>query len=484
MYMSVCDVILAIPPVDFSLLNSVNGRRTRRAGYYLYYPPLGLCSIAGSLRAAGFGAAIMDGGFEDGWPAPLLRRVQAENPAIVGLLVTTPGLPVSFQTIRSLRELKKKKGLRFEIVVGGPHISCDPEIVTDLDADYGVAGDGEDAVVKLAALLINDSGELADIPGLIWRQDETLKMNPPAAHDAVAAYPPPDRSLLDTRLYFNPFTPAPTTTAISARGCPFQCLFCSRSASMGAYRPRPVDAVLDEMHAIRDAGYGFVSVIDETFTFDRERAAALCEGMLRLGPGFKWSCQTRIDTMDDETLSLLRRAGCVNISFGVEAGQTNTRNQMGKPFDDTRAARVFAACRRLGISTNAFFMIGNPGEAAADVREGVAFAQSLRPDYAVFNIATLLPGSIYYQQLVEAGKIKRDVWPRYMRGEVPLPLLSESLDKPQLVALLNEAYRAFYLRPEFILRRLSALRSPRQAWHLARQGMTVIGDYVLSAGAR
>lgn len=482
--MSAHDVILAIPPVDFSLLNSVNGRRTRRSGYYLYYPPLGLCSIAGSLRAAGFGAAIMDGGFDGDWPEPLLRRVQAENPALVGLLVTTPGLPVSLQTIKALRELKKNKGLRFEIVAGGPHVSCDPEIVNDLDADFGVAGDGEDAVVKLAQLLINQAGDPADIQGLIWKQGESLRINEPAPRDAVAAYPPPDRSLLDTRMYFNPFTPAPTTTAISARGCPFQCLFCCRSASMGAYRPRPVAAVLDELRDIRDAGYGFVSIIDETFTFDRERAAALCEGLLRLGPGFKWTCQTRADTVDEEMLRLLRRAGCVNISFGVEAGGANVRGDMGKNFDDARVAGVFAACRKLGISTNAFFMIGNPGEDAAAVRGGVAFAQSLRPGYAVFNIATLLPGSVYYQQLIEGGKIKRDVWPRYMRGEAPLPLLSNTLDKPQLVALLNEAYRAFYLRPEFILRRLSALRSPRQAWHLARQGMTVIGDYVLSAGSR
>lgn len=477
--MDTCDALLIIPPFDFTMLNSVTGRRTGRSGYYLYYPPLGLCSMAGALRARGFRAQVADGQFERDWPGALIERVRAHKPALVGVLATTPVLPVVHELVHALRELRENARLDFRIVAGGAHVSCDPGIVPDLGADYGVVGDGELAVCALADMLVRGHGGPEDAPGLVWMREGELIRNPPSPPAAVREYPPPDRTTLDRNKYFNPFMPAPTTTVISARGCPFQCLFCCRSQSMGSYRPRPVEAFLDEAAQIRAQGFGFVSVIDETFTFDKKRAAALAEGLLRLGPGFAWSCQTRADTVDEDILRLLKRAGCINISFGVEAGDNAVRGAMDKGVDDDAFTRAFSLCRKIGISTNAFLMIGSPGEDRAGVRRSVEFAKKLRPDYVVFNIATMFPGTAYYDRLIADGAADRSIWTRYMLGQAPLPVLNETLGKPELVALLNGAYRSFYLRPAFMARKLARLRSPGQALHLARQAATVIGDYVM-----
>ena len=479
--MKPCDVLLIIPPFDFTMLNSVTGRRTGRSGYYLYYPPLGLCSMAGMLRARGFAAAVHDSQFERGWPRELLCRVREQKPALVGVLATTPVLPVVFELVQALRQLRDSGELDFRIAAGGAHVSCDPDIVSDLGADFGVIGDGELPVAALADLLVHGRGRLEDVPGLVWMQDGALRRNEPAPAAAVRSYPPPDRSVLDRNKYFNPFLPAPTTTVISARGCPFQCAFCCRSQSMGSYRPRPVDAFLDEVAQVQAEGYGFVSVIDETFTFDKKRAAAVAEGLLRLGPRFAWSCQTRADTVDEDILRLIKRAGCINISFGVEAGDNAVRGAMDKGVEDDHFLRAFALCRKAGISTNAFLMIGSPGEDHAAIARTVDFAKRLNPDYVVFNIATLFPGTAYYDTLIKEGKADRSVWPEYMHGRAPLPVLSRTLDKPGLVALLNRAYRSFYLRPGYMIKKLASVRSPRQIWHLARQAATVVGDYVMKS---
>jgi radical SAM superfamily enzyme YgiQ (UPF0313 family) len=479
--MDACDVLLIIPPFDFTMLNSVTGRRTGRSGYYLYYPPLGLCSMAGALRAQGYAAGVADAQFDRTWPGSLLDRVRAQRPALVGVLTTTPVLPVVHELVQALRTLRETEKLDFRIVAGGAHVSCDPGIVPDLGADFGVVGDGELPVCGLADLLVRAQGRAADVPGLVWVEDGVLRQNEPAPANAVRDYPPPDRSVLNRNKYFNPFLPVPTTTVISARGCPFQCAFCCRSQSMGSYRPRPVEAFLQEVEQVQAEGYGFVSIIDETFTFDKKRAAAIARGLLRLGPKFAWSCQTRADTVDEDILRIIKRAGCINISFGVEAGDSAVRGAMEKGVDNDHFVRAFSLCKKIGISTNAFLMIGSPGEDRAAVQRSVNFAKKLDPDYVVFNIATLFPGAAYYDALLEKGAVDRDIWTQYMRGQAPLPVLNEDLGKPELVDLLNRAYRSFYLRPAFMAKKLAAIRSPRQMWHLARQAATVVGDYVMKS---
>ncbi len=472
--------ILVIPSFDFTILNSVEGQRTRSAGYYLYYPPLGLCSIAATLRAGGFGVSIFDGQFERGWPGCLLRKVEEESPALVGILTTTPALPVVKHLVSELRALRERTGAAFKIAAGGPHISCDPDIAPELGADFGVIGDGEEPTLALMEILSTESTDYKNAPGLLWTENGNLRRNPPSPPGAMMNYPIPARELLNRDKYYNPFFPAPTTSALAARGCPFECSFCCRSHAMGVYRARPVDAFLEEIRRVQEQGYGFVSIVDETFTYDSARAAAIAEGLLALGPKFKWSCQTRADTADAKTLALLRRAGCINMSFGVEAGDPAVRGRAQKSISDNVFQRAFSLCREAGISTNAFIMIGNPGEGEAEIERSLEFARKLDPDYAAFNIGTLFPGSRFYEQLLNDNKIDRSVWTKYMNGEIDLPLLSDRLDKAALSALLRRGFMEFYLRPAYIMKRLAAMRSPRQIWHLARRAGTIVGDYVFS----
>ncbi|MFA6448499.1 MAG: radical SAM protein [bacterium] len=466
-------VLLVTPPFDFSEMNTAGGRGTKQAGYYLLYPPIGLCSIAASLERAGFEAAVIDGQADAGGEEELLRLIEAARPDIVGFSVTTPALPVVARLIRATRER-----LGVPIVVGGPHVSCDPQIVTALGADYGVVGDGEEPMVALAESLLRGAPLDPEACGIVT----PASTDPPCPALAdLNAIPSADRKFLrNPDAYFNPFIKTRTTMLITARGCAFHCSFCCRTPSMGEYRPIDEEKVFAEMEQVSRGGHGFVSIIDETFTYDRERALRLAREMKRRGFGFKWSCQTRADLIDAELLREFSAAGCVNISFGVESGDPDAREEMDKKIPDAAFERAFAGCRDAGISTNAFIIIGGPDETPETIERSIRRAIELEPDYVVYNVGTLFPGTREYEQRIAAGEVDRTIWDRYLRGETQMPALSRRLGREELAEYLRSGYTRFYMRPRYILKKLGSVRSARDIFVLARQARTVIADYVVS----
>ncbi len=489
--MSFPDILLISPPFDFSEMNTDNRSGTKQAGYYLFYPPIGLCSVAASLRAAGFSAGVIDGQADAATEEELIRLVESEKPRIIGIGVTTPALRVVARLVGALRTR-----VGAPVVVGGPHVSCDPEIVDALGADYGVVGDGEGPMVSIAESILRGkqlSGDEAGIvtpESFVGRPDDCNaseggnRCSRPTVIPAIAdldAIPPADRGFLrNPDVYFNPFVKARTTMLLTARGCPFHCSFCCRTPSMGEYRPVAFERAAAEMARVAADGYGFVSIIDETFTYDRERALRLAREMRRRGFGFRWSCQTRADLVDAELLREFGAAGCINISFGVESGDASAREDMDKKISDAAFEGAFAACRKAGITTNAFIIIGGPDETRETIARSIRRAVELDPDYVVFNIGTLFPGTREYEKRAAAGEIDRTVWDRYLRGESPMPSLSRGLDRSELAGYLRRGYTNFYLRPRYILKKIASVRSARDVLVLARQARTVVTDYVVS----
>ncbi len=465
--------MLIVPPFDFTIINSDKSRGTKQAGYYLYYPPLGLCSIAAVLEKAGYSAAILDGMVDAASERQMLDMVLPMKPKIVGFNVTTPALPVIWRMIKAVKER-----LGVPVIVGGAHISCDPEIIREIGADFGVVGDGETPMVRIADHLLKGVPLDPQEPGIIT-PDAPVPVSPAFAD--LSSLPVPARNKLrNPRAYFNPFVNKPTTTLLSARGCPFMCTFCCRTVSMGDYRPLDLEVVLDEMAQVESEGIGFVSLIDETFTYDRERAIALARGMRGRGFRFRWSCQTRAELADEEALREFRAAGCINVSFGVEAGDDSERNRLDKKIKNSDYERAFDACRRTGITINAFMMIGAPEETPENIIKTIELPLQLEPDYAVFNVGTLFPGSREYHNRLADGSIQREIWNSYMKGEADLPVLSKTLDISELSEYLRKGYSKFYMRPRYIWKKLISIRSAREVLVLARQARTVVTDYVIS----
>jgi radical SAM superfamily enzyme YgiQ (UPF0313 family) len=424
------------------------------------YPPLGLLYIAAFLERRGHAVDILDLISTPLDGARLGERIRGSAPAIVGVSALTFNLPLALAVARAAKAARPEA----LTVLGGPHPTLYPAETAALPGvDYAAVGDGE----PILAALAEDARPGRDPPGLVHAASPALG-DPRSAAQTVdrEAAPPPARHLVDGRAYRSIASRRlPMTTVVTGAGCPGACIFCSVDRKRRPYF-RSAEHVVEELAACRRDGYREVMFFDDLFTFDRERTARLCELMLARGLDLSWDCRTRVDRVDPELLRLMRRAGCFRVQYGVESGSPEVLRTLRKGFTVDRAEAAIRATREAGIAASASFMIGSPGETAADVERTVAFALRAAPDYAQFTITTPFPFTELYRMGLARGLYREDYWRAFARDPDPAfapPYWEETLDARRLRRLQRDAFRRFYFRPRYALRQLRSLGSLSEA---------------------
>jgi radical SAM superfamily enzyme YgiQ (UPF0313 family) len=203
--------------------------------------------------------------------------------------------------------------------------------------------------------------------------------------------------------------------------------------------------------------------LDDTFTVDRRRVLEMCRLMKERGIDVELSCLTRVDTVDEEMLRALKDAGLRSISFGVESGDQRILDRMNKRVTVAQIRDAFALCRRLGIKTTAFFMIGHPDETLESVDSTMRLVREISPNWFKTNILTTYPGSPMYDELVRSGKIG-DYW-REMTADLRprrTPEICAAIGRRELKAMQNRINMMPYLRPSYLASAFSA--RPKQVY--------------------
>jgi radical SAM superfamily enzyme YgiQ (UPF0313 family) len=173
----------------------------------------------------------------------------------------------------------------------------------------------------------------------------------------------------------------------ATRGCPHSCVFCSEvmRVSIGRrLRSRSAANVADEMEHLCRLGVNICSFQDDSFSANRRFVRALCQELIARGSKMPWMARVRVDELDYELLVLMQKAGCVMLGMGVESGSERIVRSMNKQ-QKNRSWRqmcltTFGWTRKLGIGTNAYYVIGNPGETRAEIEETIRFACRLNSD--------------------------------------------------------------------------------------------------------
>ena len=397
------------------------------------YPPLGLLYLAAALEQQGVQVALCDELVGDD-PAAAMADLGPGD--LVGVTVTSPLV----RRTAAIVAMARGRGCR--TIVGGPHVSALPaQSLVQTGAEAAVVGEGEQTLAEMA-----QQPDWQGLPGVLLHSSEER------AGSLVPRPPPPDldllpfpaRHLLSWEHYhgtgeFGFVVPRHQrwTTIMGARGCSFRCTFCGASAVFGRkVRARSVENILAEMEQVRQRwGVQSFTFSDDNFTFSEERTRAFCEALLARRRRYRWSCLTRVQ-LSDETLRLMRRAGCVLLGFGVESGSPAVLRRVHKGIRIQDVERVFAGARRVGIKTKAFFMIGLPGEDQAELDRSVELAIRVRPSYLWLSILVPLPGTALY---LEADP-----------GAQPGGSYLRSGD-PELTRRYREFLRRFYLRPGYLL---------------------------------
>jgi len=287
-------------------------------------------------------------------------------------------------------------------------------------------------------------------PGLLSR--ESTKTEPCTGS---VRYPPPRHRLFPLERYRLPIGWRDAMSVMmTSLGCPHSCGFCTQATL--PFRPRSLEDVADELAVLRRYGVENLFIEDSTFTADRGRAMELCSVLGTTRPELRWTCFGRVDQVDEELARAMAGAGCDLLQLGVESGDDAILARYRKGFCVDDARRAFQACRRAGIRTLGFFIIGLPGETEASVRKTIALAHELRPDFASFAIATPDPGTELRERWVASGAIDgRDPQVDSTTGPA---IGSPRLGADQVTRWHQRARLGFYLRPGFVLGRLARMR--------------------------
>jgi radical SAM superfamily enzyme YgiQ (UPF0313 family) len=202
----------------------------------------------------------------------------------------------------------------------------------------------------------------------------------------------------------------------------------------------------------------------DLFTVNREQVVGLCNAILGAGLKIRWTCNSRVDFVDQEMLRLMARAGCWYIAWGLESGNKEILTHARKGVDPDRARQSLRSAREAGIKNWGYFIIGLPGETEDTIKQTVAFSKSLPLDVALFHIAAPYPGTPFFHEVVENGWFRQGVqWEEVDMDE------STVLDYPNLSAERLEywqkrAFREWALRPGPIMTYLKMLLSDKRTF--------------------
>lgn len=319
------------------------------------------------------------------------------------------------------------------------------------------------------------------ITGLTWRSNgNSIIENPNRPFlDDLDALPFPARHLIDNGRYRRPDTGAVQGVIKVSRGCPYHCFFCLATPVSGSrLRKRSPDNIVEEARTCVER-YGIRDFIfwSDIFTLDRDWVMDLCGTILRSGLTFTWSANARADTIDREMAEMMRKAGCRLVSVGVESGNQEMLDKMGKRQSIDRIRHAFTVFREVGLKTLAYFLIGLPWETRKTAEDTVRFAVELDSDFASFFIAAPLPGTAFFDYAEQNGMIKSG-------GNGCAGLCAYAYSRPvvdglflgrdELFRLRREAIRLFHLRPHYIMKRLRGIRSAREALGYSRAAWSIV----------
>lgn len=415
--------------------------------------PLGLTYLAATARKAGHEAIIRDCEVEDyADERELIDDILSLAPEVVAVTATTPLFHKANWIIENVRSAADVL-----TVLGGVHVSSLMEQVFDegCAADVCVCGEGEDALVEILDAYAHNR-PFSGIKGILFRDSSgEVIQAPPRIPPNIETLPHPARDLLRTDKYMWSVPQKglrPVTSLITHRGCPFRCVFCSvHSVFPRKPRYRSVNSIVEELHAIVTYhGIHHVMIQDDTLTLNRELISKLCTRMIDERMAVTFEGYTRADLVDEALLSLMKEAGLVRLSFGIESGDSGILKAIRKDIDLEDYVRAYRACRNLGIETRCSYMIGHPFETRESIQRTIKFVNALDVRQAYINISTPYPGSELFQMAKERFgglELLTEDWDAYCRYGSPVIRVNDLMPN-DLRRYQRWAYLRFYLRPK------------------------------------
>ncbi len=408
--------------------------------------PVYLGYLAAMLERAGAEVSVLDCAVGDLTGEQMLAALADLRPDICFIETSTPTIG---QDLANAGAIKRHLGSR--VVLLGAHVTAFDEAI--LKENPSIDGVIRGEFEATAACLVQ-SGDWQKVAGLTFRQGGEIVRNPDRTETVdLDSLPYPAWDKFDLSFYDWALLPAPAMLMIATRGCPFQCKYCLWPQLMYGHkqRRRSPESICDEIEELR-ARYGIrgIRFDDDTFALSSDYVAAVCHEIIRRGlhQTVQFSCFGHTSRPDEELFRLMKRAGFIQLDFGIETGSTEILSGIKKGTYIDNARRTVELCRRLGIKTYGTYMMGFPEESEKDIKQTMKLALELDTDFMQVSYVLPYPGTRIYEECKENGYLAHgDDWSRYDGTE---PVIINRVPAETLKQLYKKFWSRYFLRPRFV----------------------------------
>jgi radical SAM superfamily enzyme YgiQ (UPF0313 family) len=310
-----------------------------------------------------------------------------------------------------------------------------PEIFL-AEADFVLKGEPEAAAIRIA------KGEL-DPKGVI---DSPLLID-------LDSLPFPDWNGFPVHRYgyYPVLKKGPTLSILTSRGCSFDCSYCPYMVTQTSkWRRRSAKNVVDEIEYLKQK-YGVRSLVfrDIMYTQSKQRAIEISEEMIRRNTNVEWSCETRADCLDEETLKLYHKSGLRALHLGIESPEDDIVKKSGRiTIKESQQEKVVRWCEKIGIKVIGFFILGFIHDTTESMQRTIDYAKRLNMPLAQFDVMTPYPGTKFFD--VVKDRITDFDWKKYTTHYPVVKL--DYVTPEEVLKFKNRAYRQYYLRPSWIFK--------------------------------
>ena len=381
-------------------------------------PSLSLTYPAAMLMREGVEVEILDLLVAQYSPEKIRGKLEEYQPQVVGTSCATMNYPAASRILKVCKSFDPG----IVTIIGGPHVSFTARetLMRAPWIDIVVCREGEETSVELIKAFENEKS-LKGVSGIAFRENGGVVITQPRPPiEDLGDLPFPARHLLPISKYRALGTPA---SVITSRGCPFGCIFCSAPKMFGRrVRFRSPRLVVDEIETIhKEFGFERINIVDDTLTVNRRHVKEICGEIMGRSLDIEWSAYSRVDTITEELLQMMKEAGCRWLCFGIESGSQEILNNIRKGITIEEARRAVRLATEAGINVMASFILGLPGETPETAQKTADLANELLRDYGArygFHLLAPMPGTEVYERADELGiRLLTRNWARYSANE-------------------------------------------------------------------